>query len=130
MQECFSAFTRRRYTNGRPDRIRRPNRPPPSADRICADRLHTNRTDGTVRPRHAAREDTARSGRVIAIEGDQTIAQLVEHVIYIPAAPELLLPILEHFRVRCIVIPGETLRQTDDGEIVWRRSASQVAGGP
>jgi len=25
------------------------------------------------------------------------------------------------------VIPGETLRQTDDGEIVWRRSASQVA---
>jgi hypothetical protein len=37
---------------------------------------------------------------------------------------------LEHFRVRCIVIAGETLRQTDDGEIVWRRSASQVAGGP
>jgi DNA repair exonuclease SbcCD ATPase subunit len=34
---------------------------------------------------------------------------------------------LEHFHVRCIVIPGETLRQTDDGEIVWRRSASQVA---
>jgi glucosamine--fructose-6-phosphate aminotransferase (isomerizing) len=42
-------------------------------------------------------EVTARSGRVIAIaiEGDQTIAQLVDHVIYIPAAPELLLPILE-----------------------------------
>ena len=42
-------------------------------------------------------EVTARSGRgiAIAIEGDQTIAQLVEHVIYIPAAPELLLPILE-----------------------------------
>jgi hypothetical protein len=38
--------------------------------------------------------------------------------------------VLEHFRVRCIVIAGETLRQTDDGEIVWRRSASQVAGGP
>jgi hypothetical protein len=34
---------------------------------------------------------------------------------------------LEHFHVRCIVITGETLRQTDDGEIVWRRSASQVA---
>jgi transposase-like protein len=34
---------------------------------------------------------------------------------------------LEYFHVRCIVIPGETLRQTDDGEIVWRRSASQVA---
>ena len=42
-------------------------------------------------------EVTARSGRVIAIaiEGDQTIAQLVEHTIHIPPAPELLLPILE-----------------------------------
>jgi hypothetical protein len=42
----------------------------------------------------------------------------------------ILIDQLEHFRVRCIVIAGETLRQTDDGEIVWRRSASQVAGGP
>ena len=42
-------------------------------------------------------EVTARSGRVIAIaiEGDNEIAQLVEHTIYIPASPELLLPILE-----------------------------------
>jgi glucosamine--fructose-6-phosphate aminotransferase (isomerizing) len=42
-------------------------------------------------------EVTARSGRVIAIatEGDEDIAQLVEHVIHIPPAPELLLPILE-----------------------------------
>ncbi len=42
-------------------------------------------------------EVTARSGRVIAIatEGDDSIAQLVEHVIHIPPAPELLLPILE-----------------------------------
>ena len=42
-------------------------------------------------------EVTARSGQVIAvaIEGDQEIAQLVTHVIYIPHAPELLLPILE-----------------------------------
>jgi glucosamine--fructose-6-phosphate aminotransferase (isomerizing) len=42
-------------------------------------------------------EVTARSGRVIAIatEGDDAIAQLVDHVIHIPAAPELLLPILE-----------------------------------
>jgi len=42
-------------------------------------------------------EVTARSGRVIAIaiEGDRDIAQLVEHTIHIPAAPELLLPILE-----------------------------------
>ncbi len=42
-------------------------------------------------------EVTARSGRVIAIatEGDLDIAQLVEHVIHIPPAPELLLPLLE-----------------------------------
>jgi glucosamine--fructose-6-phosphate aminotransferase (isomerizing) len=42
-------------------------------------------------------EVTARSGQVIAvaIEGDPEIAQLVNHVIYIPHAPELLLPILE-----------------------------------
>jgi glucosamine--fructose-6-phosphate aminotransferase (isomerizing) len=42
-------------------------------------------------------EVTARSGRVIAIatEGDHQIGQLVEHTIYIPQAPELLLPILE-----------------------------------
>jgi glucosamine--fructose-6-phosphate aminotransferase (isomerizing) len=42
-------------------------------------------------------EVTARSGRVIAIaiEGDEDIAQLVEHVIHIPQSHELLLPILE-----------------------------------
>jgi glucosamine--fructose-6-phosphate aminotransferase (isomerizing) len=42
-------------------------------------------------------EVTARSGRVIAIaiEGDTHITELVEHVIHIPPAHELLLPILE-----------------------------------
>jgi glucosamine--fructose-6-phosphate aminotransferase (isomerizing) len=42
-------------------------------------------------------EVTARSGRVIAIavQGDEHIAQLVEHVIHIPPTHELLLPILE-----------------------------------
>ena len=42
-------------------------------------------------------EVTARSGRVIAVanEGDTHIGQLVEHVIHIPSAPEMLLPILE-----------------------------------
>jgi len=42
-------------------------------------------------------EVTARSGRVIAIavDGDDHIKQLVEHVIYIPQSHELLLPILE-----------------------------------
>jgi glucosamine--fructose-6-phosphate aminotransferase (isomerizing) len=42
-------------------------------------------------------EVTARSGRVIAIatEGDSTIGSLVEQAIFIPPAPELLVPILE-----------------------------------
>lgn len=42
-------------------------------------------------------EVTARSGRVIAIatEGDEHIHHLVEQVLTIPPAPELLLPILE-----------------------------------
>ena len=42
-------------------------------------------------------EVTARAGKVIAIatEGDVHIGQLVEHVIFIPHAPELLLPVLE-----------------------------------
>jgi glucosamine--fructose-6-phosphate aminotransferase (isomerizing) len=42
-------------------------------------------------------EVTARSGKVIAvaIEGDERIGQLVDHVLYIPPAPELLLPVLD-----------------------------------
>jgi glutamine---fructose-6-phosphate transaminase (isomerizing) len=42
-------------------------------------------------------EVTARSGRVIAVatEGDALIAGLVEHVICIPPAPELLAPLIE-----------------------------------
>ena len=42
-------------------------------------------------------EVTARSGKVIAvaIEGDEEIKQLVDHVLYVPAAPELLLPVLD-----------------------------------
>ncbi|MGA9719476.1 MAG: glutamine--fructose-6-phosphate transaminase (isomerizing), partial [Acidobacteriaceae bacterium] len=42
-------------------------------------------------------EVTARAGKVIAVatEGDTHNAQLVEHVLFIPQAPELLLPILE-----------------------------------
>ena len=53
------------------------------------------RDEGPHRPH--IQEVAARSGRVIAIaiEGDNEIAQLVEHTIYIPQAPELLLPILE-----------------------------------
>ena len=43
------------------------------------------------------KEVTARSGKVIAIatEGDEEIRESADHVLYIPAAPELLAPILE-----------------------------------
>jgi glucosamine--fructose-6-phosphate aminotransferase (isomerizing) len=42
-------------------------------------------------------EVTARSGRVIAVatEGNKQLRDLVEHVIYVPQAPELLAPLLE-----------------------------------
>ena len=42
-------------------------------------------------------EVTARSGRVIAVatEGNEQIHDLVEHVIHVPQAPELLVPLLE-----------------------------------
>ena len=42
-------------------------------------------------------EVTARSGRVIAVatEGNKQICDLVEHVIFVPHAPELLAPLLE-----------------------------------
>ena len=40
-------------------------------------------------------EVTARSGKVIAVatDGDERIGQLVDHVLHIPVAPELLLPL-------------------------------------
>jgi glucosamine--fructose-6-phosphate aminotransferase (isomerizing) len=42
-------------------------------------------------------EVTARSGRVIAVatEGDALIGGLVEHTIFVPPAPEMLVPIIE-----------------------------------
>jgi glucosamine--fructose-6-phosphate aminotransferase (isomerizing) len=43
------------------------------------------------------KEVTARSGKVIAIatEGDEDIHEAADHVLFVPKAPELLLPILE-----------------------------------
>jgi glutamine---fructose-6-phosphate transaminase (isomerizing) len=43
------------------------------------------------------KEVTARSGKVIAIatEGDKEIHESADHVLYVPEAPELMLPILE-----------------------------------
>jgi glucosamine--fructose-6-phosphate aminotransferase (isomerizing) len=42
-------------------------------------------------------EVTARSGKVIAVavHGDEDISQIADEVIYVPAAPELLLPVLD-----------------------------------
>jgi glucosamine--fructose-6-phosphate aminotransferase (isomerizing) len=42
-------------------------------------------------------EVTARSGKVIAIaiHGDEQIKELVDHVLYVPSASELLLPVLD-----------------------------------
>ena len=42
-------------------------------------------------------EVTARSGKVIAVatQGDEHISQLVDHVLFVPGAPELLLPVLD-----------------------------------
>ena len=42
-------------------------------------------------------EVTARSGKVIAVatHGDEHIGQLVDHVLFVPSAPELLLPVLD-----------------------------------
>jgi glucosamine--fructose-6-phosphate aminotransferase (isomerizing) len=42
-------------------------------------------------------EVTARSGKVIAVatEGDEHIGQLVDHVLFVPSAPELLLSVLD-----------------------------------
>jgi glucosamine--fructose-6-phosphate aminotransferase (isomerizing) len=43
------------------------------------------------------KEVKARSGTVIAVatEGDEEIKESADHVLYVPAAPELLVPILE-----------------------------------
>ncbi len=43
------------------------------------------------------KEVKSRRGRVIAVatEGDQEVAEIAENVFYVPAAPELLLPVIE-----------------------------------
>ena len=80
---------------------------------VLATKDETNR-DSTLRYEKTLsniQEVTARSGKVIAvaIEGDTQIGHLVDHVLYVPSAPELLLPVLDviplqllayHFAVR------------------------------
>jgi glutamine---fructose-6-phosphate transaminase (isomerizing) len=80
---------------------------------VLATKDETNR-DSTLRYEKTLsniQEVTARSGKVIAvaIEGDHQIRDLVDHVLYVPPAPELLLAVLDaiplqllayHFAVR------------------------------
>jgi glucosamine--fructose-6-phosphate aminotransferase (isomerizing) len=62
--------------------------------------VDTNDTDSQARYEKTIsnlRELKGRSGRVIAlaVEGDKRVPKIVNDVIYVPAAPDLLLPILE-----------------------------------
>jgi glucosamine--fructose-6-phosphate aminotransferase (isomerizing) len=61
------------------------------------------------------KEVKARSGKVIAIatEGDQEIHEAADHVIYIPAAPELLLPVLETVPLQLLAYHIAVLRGCD-----------------
>ncbi|HST77047.1 MAG TPA: glutamine--fructose-6-phosphate transaminase (isomerizing), partial [Verrucomicrobiae bacterium] len=61
------------------------------------------------------KEVTARSGKVIAIavEGDQEIHESADHVIHIPAAPELLLPLLEVVPLQLLAYHVALLRGCD-----------------
>ncbi len=61
------------------------------------------------------KEVTARSGKVIAIatEGDEEIKESVDHVLYVPHAPELLLPILEVVPLQLLAYHIAVLRGCD-----------------
>ncbi len=66
---------------------------------VLATRDDTNR-DSVLRYEKTLsniQEVTARSGKVIAVatQGDDRIGQLVDHVLFVPPAPELLLPVLD-----------------------------------
>jgi glucosamine--fructose-6-phosphate aminotransferase (isomerizing) len=61
------------------------------------------------------KEVTARSGKMIAIatEGDEEIKESVDHVLYVPHAPELLLPILEVVPLQLLAYHIAVLRGCD-----------------
>jgi glucosamine--fructose-6-phosphate aminotransferase (isomerizing) len=61
------------------------------------------------------KEVTARSGKVIAIavEGDEEIHESADHVIHVPAAPELLLPLLEVVPLQLLAYHMALLRGCD-----------------
>lgn len=61
------------------------------------------------------KEVTARSGKVIAIatDGDEEIRDSADHVLYVPAAPEPLLPILEVVPLQLLAYHIAALRGCD-----------------
>jgi glucosamine--fructose-6-phosphate aminotransferase (isomerizing) len=61
------------------------------------------------------KEVKARSGKVIAIatEGDEEIQEAADHVIYVPPAPELLLPVLESVPMQLLAYHIAVLRGCD-----------------
>ena len=61
------------------------------------------------------KEVKARSGKVIAIatEGDEEIQEAADHVVYVPPAPELLLPILESVPMQLLAYHIAVLRGCD-----------------
>ena len=61
------------------------------------------------------KEVTARSGKVIAVatEGDEEIRESADHVVYVPAAPELLSPILEIVPLQLLAYYIAVLRGCD-----------------
>ena len=61
------------------------------------------------------KEVKARSGIVIAVatEGDEEIKESVDHVLYVPHAPELLLPILEVVPLQLLAYHIAVLRGCD-----------------
>ena len=61
------------------------------------------------------KEVKARSGKVIAIasEGDEEIHESADHVLYVPEAPELLLPVLETVPLQLLAYHIAVLRGCD-----------------
>jgi glucosamine--fructose-6-phosphate aminotransferase (isomerizing) len=61
------------------------------------------------------KEVKARSGKVIAVatEGDEEIAEAADHVLFVPEAPELLLPILEIVPLQLLAYHIAVLRGCD-----------------
>jgi glucosamine--fructose-6-phosphate aminotransferase (isomerizing) len=82
------------------------------ATRDRNDQLSMTRYDKTL---SNLKEVTARAGKVIAIavEGDKEIQESADHVVHVPAAPELLLPLLEVVPLQLLAYHIALLRGCD-----------------